>query len=111
MKDNINKFIKPYVVHQFWCPECNSKYIGKIEQNYDIISVQVINNYFQRTCKNKNSIHTYAYHVNSIQENSSIIHSEANWNALLIKIDVARKTKEIVLNSDLKASKELQLFN
>ena len=33
IKDKINKLMKSYVVYQFCCPGCNSKYIGKTERN------------------------------------------------------------------------------
>ena len=47
-------------------------------------------------------------YINSIQE----IDSATNWNTLLIKEGLHLKLKKPVLNSDLKASKELfQLFN
>ena len=34
IRDKINKLMKSYAVHQFCCPRCNSKYIGKTERTY-----------------------------------------------------------------------------
>ena len=48
---------------------------------------------------------------NSIPENINIIDSVTNWNTSLIKEVLHIKLKKSVLNSGLKASKELQLFN
>ena len=51
------------------------------------------------------------YDINSIQENTNITDSAKNWNTLLIKEALHIKLKKPILNSALKASKELQLFN
>ena len=48
---------------------------------------------------------------NSIAENTNIMDSVTNWNTSLIKELLHIKLKKSVLNSGLKASKELQLFN
>ena len=47
----------------------------------------------------------------SFPENINIIDSVTNWNTSLIKEVLHIKLKKSVLNSGLKASKELQLFN
>ena len=41
------------------------------------------------------------YDLNSIQENTNIIDSAKNWNALLIKETFHIKLKELILNSGI----------
>ena len=74
----------------------------------DCANYQYIKNLF---CIGNKSFDTYTYDINSIQENTNIIDSAKNWNTLLMKEALHIKLKKPVLNSGLKASKELQLFN
>ena len=128
IKDKISKLIKSYVVYQFCCTGCNSKYIGKTEHNLciqleehatnnsssvfnhisDCVNYQYIKNLH---CTGNKSFDAYTYDINSIQENTNIINSAKNWNTLLIKEALHIKLKTPILNGGLKASKELQLFN
>ena len=62
-------------------------------------------------CIGNKSFDAYTYDINSIQENTNIIDLAKNWNTLLIKEALYIKLKKPVLNNNLKASKELQLFN
>ena len=128
MKDKINKLMKSYFVSQFCCPGCNSKYIGKTERNLcvrleeyaadnsssvfhhisDYVNYQYIKNLYYIGNK---SFDAYTYDTNSTQENTNIIDSAKNWNTLFTKEALHSDLKKPILNSGLKASKELQLFN
>ena len=128
MKDKINKLIKSYVVYQFCCPGHNSRYIGKTERNLrkrleehatengssvfnhisDYANYQYLKSLY---CIGNKSFDAYMYDVNSTQENKNIADSARNWYTLFIKQTLHIKLKKPILNSGLKASKELQLFN
>ena len=120
--------MKSYVVYQFCCSGCNSMDIGKTERNLCVRleehatdnSSSVFNhisdcaNYQYMTTLygiGNKSFDAYKYDINSIQENTNIIDSAKNWNTFLIKERLHIKLKKPVLNSGLKASKVLQLFN
>ena len=47
--------------------------------------------------------------INSVQMSTRIIDHHKNWNILLFKV-IKTKEKKPILNTGLKASKELQLF-
>ena len=49
-------------------------------------------------------------HINLVQMNTRIIDCHKNWNILLFKKAIKIKEKKPILNTSLKASKELQLF-
>ena len=89
IKDKTNKLMKSYVVYQFCCSGCNSKYIGKTERNLcvrleehatdngssvfnhisDCANYQYIKNLH---CIGNKSFDAYTYDINSIQENTNI---------------------------------------
>ena len=48
--------------------------------------------------------------INLVQMNTRIIDRHQNWNILLFKEAIKTKEKKPILNTGLKASKELQLF-
>ena len=48
--------------------------------------------------------------INLVQMNTRIIDCLKNWNILLFKKAIKIKEKKLILNTGLKASKELQLF-
>ena len=48
--------------------------------------------------------------INLVQMNTRIIDRHKNWNILLFKEAIKIKEKKLILNTGLKASKELQLF-
>ena len=48
--------------------------------------------------------------INLVQMNTRIIDRHQNWNILLFKEAIKIKEKKPILNTGLKASKELQLF-
>ena len=48
--------------------------------------------------------------INLVQMNTRIIYRYKNWNILLFKEAIKIKEKKPILNTGLKASKELQLF-
>ena len=50
------------------------------------------------------------YHINLLQMNTRIIDCHKNWNLLLFKEAIKIKEKKPILNTGLKASKELELF-
>ena len=120
--------MKLYVVYQFCCLGCNSKYIGKTERKLcvrleehatnkgcsifnhisDCTNYQYIKSLY---CIGNKSFDVYTHDINSIQENTNIVDSAKNWNTLLIKQVLHIKLKKPDLNSGLKASKELQLLS
>ena len=120
--------MKSYVVYQFCCSGCNSIDIGKTERNLCVRieehasdnSSSVFNHISDcANCQYMKTLHgignksfdAYKYDINSIQENTNITDSAKNWNTFLIKETLHIKLKKPVLNSVLKASKVLQLFN
>ena len=48
--------------------------------------------------------------INSVQNNTEIVDRHKKWNILLFKEALKLKELKAILNSGLKASKELQLF-
>ena len=128
IKNKINKLLKSYVVYQFCCPGCNSKYIRKTERNLclrleehatdnsssvfnhmpDCANYQYIKILY---CIGNKSFDAYTYDIDSIQENTNIIDSAKNLNTLLTKEALHIKLKKPVVNSGLKTLKELQLFD
>ena len=48
--------------------------------------------------------------INLVQMNTRIIDRHQNWNILLFNEAIKTKEKKPILNTGLKASKELQLF-
>ena len=138
-KDKIAVFSNWFLVYDFSCIGFGANYIGKTERtlyertveyawtdnnsavykhldnctgvqhSFDIVSlhsslflssasIQNSDKFDLRTC------------INLVQDNTEIIDKHKNWNILLFK--EVLKTKELnpILNSGLKASKELQLF-
>ena len=51
-----------------------------------------------------------ASYINLVQQNTRIIDRHPNWNILLFKEAIKIKERKPVLNTGLKASKELKLF-
>ena len=49
-------------------------------------------------------------HINLVPMNIRITHCHKNWNILRFKEAIKIKEKKLILNTGLKASKELQLF-
>ena len=50
-------------------------------------------------------------HINMVQRNLKIIDKGKNWSIILLKEALYIKDRSPLLNSGLKASRELQLFN
>ena len=120
--------MKSYVVYRFCCPGFNSKYIGKSERNLcvrleehttdngslvfntisDFANCQCTKNLY---CVENKSFDAYRYNITSMQENKTITDSATNWNTLFKKVALYIKRKKPDLNSGLKTSKELQLFD
>ena len=73
----------------------------------DCVSQQYIKNLY---CIENKSFDAYTYNINSIQENTNIIDSASNWNTLLIKEAFHVQQKKPVLNSGLKASKDILFY-
>ena len=116
IEDKINKLMKSYVVYQFCCPGCNSKYIGKTKQNLcvrleehatndgssvfnhicDCANYQYIKNLY---CIENKSFDAYTYNINSIQESTNIIDLSTNWNTLLKKEALHLKLEKPVLKT------------
>ena len=127
MKDKLNKLSKPNVVYQFSCPGFESFYIGKTEQTLfertkkhvtradsaikghldNCLNVEhlfSINNLILK------DVNTREFRLNLVLQNARIIDESNNWNVLLFKEAYHIKEKCPILNNDVKASMEMQLF-
>ena len=60
---------------------------------------------------NNDSFDEALFSINSVQSNTKIIDSAHDWNIFLIEKALLIKQKMSNLNNDLKASKDLELFN
>ena len=120
---------KSNVVYEFSCPGCRSKYIGKTDRTLyertlehshkkdsaifchlencnnfqhilDLFSIHDVDKFDERQ-----------FYKNIVQNNTSVISSDNNWNLLLYKEAFFIKQNKPSLNTGLRASRELTLFN
>ena len=136
-KDRTPLLNNSYVVYEFKCPGCGSNYIGKIERTlYErtvehawldpnsvirqhILSCDAVHHInaicniddslFHGNCSESN-IDDRQFSISIVQRNTTVIDRNKNWNVLLIKEALNIRQKHPLLNSGLKASKELELF-
>ena len=127
MKDKLNKLTKSNAVYQFWCPGCESYYIGKTEQTLfertkeHVTSADSAPKGHLDNCLNVehlfsinnvilNDVNTHEFRLNLVRLNTRIIDESNNWNVLLFKEAYHIKEKCPILNNGVKASREMQLF-
>ena len=108
-------------MHEFVCPGCSANYVGKIERTLFERNVEhawndkdsVVNIHLNE-CNGVQHMFNVAKltpsRINLVQMNTKIIDRHKNWNILLFKGAIQIKEKKSILNTGLKASKELQLF-
>ena len=131
MKDPVPLLNQSNVVYEFCCPGCNAKYIGKTERTlyersmehawYDKNSairhhidncdaLQYINRLMLMGDNSLSKEDIRLGHINIVQQNLKVIDKSKNWSIILLKEAIYIKDRSPLLNSGLKASRELQLF-
>ena len=130
-KDKVPEYLKSHVVYEFCCPACNSKYIGKADQNFDTRVQErsgsdekslVYNHLLE--CEHFNyvlNLHSLPSSDNSVEylehakiavyDNAKIIDNSQNWIELCFLKSLHMKWKKPKLNCGTKATKELVLFS
>ena len=137
-KDKTPMLNQSFVVYEFKCPGCDANYIGKTERTLFERSEEhawkdknsVVFNHLNE-CHGVQHIFNMnriapslfsdidnvddaqdirASYINLVQQNTRIIDRHPNWNILLFKEAIKIKERKPVLNTGLKASKELKLF-
>ena len=139
-KDKTTVLSNSFVVYNFSCPGCGANYIGKTERALyeravehtwtdnnstiykhlnDCTGVQrffkvvfLHSSLFTSSAliQNSDKFDLRTTRINSVQNNTEIVDRHENWNILLFKEALKLKELKPILNSGLKASKELQLF-
>ena len=119
-KDKTTVLSNSFVVYNFSCPGCGANYIGKTERALYERAVEhtwTDNNStiykHLNDCtgvQNSDKFDLRTTRINSVQNNTEIVDRHKNWNILLFKEALKLKELKPILNSGLKASKELQLF-
>ena len=127
MKDPTPRELRSKVVYQFNCPGCNAAYIGKTERNLlercsehatahssairthlkDCEQFQFISSLMTMDI---DTVDFRALFKSTVVNNTRIIDSSDNWNILLTKEALYIKRNKPLLNSGLKASRDLYLF-
>ena len=114
------------------CPGCNANYFGKTERNVKNAwnDKDSVVNIHLNECNGVQHMFNIAKltpslvfdsivddvedprpsPINLVQMNTRIIYLYKNWSILLFKEAIKIKEKKPILNTSLKASKELQLF-
>ena len=130
-KDRTPKLSKSGVVYQFRCPGCSADYIGKTDRNLHERCIEHattkdsaimshlntcqqltdINNMMHFDLPQLNRKEKRTYNINCDEDNTSIIDTSDNWSILLIKEALHIKRHKPILNSGLKASRDLFLFS
>lgn len=130
-KDRTPKLSKSGVVYQFRCPGCSADYIGKTDRNLHERCIEHattkdsaimshlntcqqltdINNMMHFDLPQLNRKEQRTYNINCVEDNTSIIDTSDNWSILLIKEALHIKRHKPILNSGLKASRDLFLFS
>ena len=129
-----------FVVYNFSCPGCGANCIGKTERTlheriaeyawtdnnsviykhlndctgvqhlFDIASLHSSLFMSSAPIQNSDKFDLRTTRINLVQDNTEITDRHKNWNILLFKEALKIKELNPILNSGLKASKELQLF-
>ena len=131
-KDKTPSLIKSSVVYKFTCPGCGCNYIGKTERtlsekteehaypNKKSNEQSAIYEHLS-TCPhyshivdlfsvNNHVVNCNKFDINQIRSNTIVFDKADNWNELLFKEALLIKSHKPLLNTGLKASKELQLI-
>ena len=120
---------KSFVVYDFKCPGCASRYIGKTERTlfqrceehgwtdkesaiFKHISTCDGVQYLRAllSMENPSELDLRSFQITLVTNNLKIIDQHLNWNVLWFKEAIAINRFHSNLNNGLKASKELQLF-
>ena len=137
-KDKTVQLCNSFVVYEFSCPGCSASYIGKTERTlhertvehawtdknsaiyshlYDCTGIQHLfgiaslqSSLLTSPSSSPLQFDLRSARINLVQDNTTIIDRHRNWNILLFKEALKIKQLNPILNSGLKASKELQLF-
>ena len=122
------EYVKSHIVHEFCCPACNSKYIGKTSKFRHPCSRaqwfrQKVYHHFLE-CEHFNyvvNLHSlpssndsveYLEHVKiDVYDNTKIIDNSQNWFESCFLESLYIKWKKPKLNCSIKATKELVLFS
>ena len=119
------------MVYEFYCPACNSKYIGKTDQNFGtrvqelsgsekksplynhLLECEHFNDVVNlHSLRPSNNLAEYLQHVKiAVYGNTKIIGSSQNWIELCFLETVHIKCKKPNLNCGMNASKELVLLS
>ena len=132
MKDKIPNEMKSNVVYRFTCPGCSADYIGKTDRNLyercvehatgkDSAISQHLNNctemsYLKSTLRHGllddiTKSDDREFNINNVISNTSTVDRAENWSILLLKEAFYIKRQNPILNSGLKASRDLFLFS
>ena len=130
-KDKTPSLSQSSVVYKFTCPGCSRNYIGKTERT---LHERMEEHAYPNKKSNKQSaiyehLSTFPHYshivdlfsvnnhdvncnksdINQIRSNITVLDKADNWNELLFKEALVIKLHKPLLNTGLKASKELQL--
>ena len=135
--DKVPLLNKSHVVYKFSCPGCQSSYIGKTNRTllirtreHAVTDKESAIYKHLRTCEHLAFIHNLfnsldtlnnvttpsisgnnEYAINVVQNNTTVLDYDDNWNLLLYKEAFHIKRQSSSLNNGLKSSRELCLFS
>ena len=126
MKDKTDKLSKSSVVYEFTCPGCAQAYIGKTDRTLYVrtkehaTTITAVKSHIE-SCANfhhlfslynmySNDVDVTNWKINIVRESTKILDASNNWNILLFKEAYYIKQKQPILNTGVKASRDLQLF-
>ena len=126
MKDKTDKLSKSSVVYEFTCPGCTQAYIGKTDRTLYVrtkehaTTITAVKSHIE-SCANfhhlfslynmySNDVDVTNWKINIVRESTKILDASNNWNILLFKEAYYIKQKQPILNTGVKASRDLQLF-
>ena len=136
-KDKVPLLNKSHVVYKFSCPGCQSSYIGKTDRTlltrtreHAVTDKESAIYKHLRTCEHLAFIHNLFnlpdtlsnitaptissnkdYVINVVQNNTTVLDFDDNWNLLLYKEAFHIKRQSPSRNNGLKSSRELCLFS
>ena len=127
-KDRIPFLSNSGVIYKYTCPGCNSAYVGKTDntmfnrtkQHVWSQSDSAVRKHFDHCEAWKDIVGVFqsggleidrmSFQINSVRENTEIIHRSDNWLKLLFLESLAIKEMKPKLNCGLKSCKDLSLF-
>ena len=136
-KDKVPLLNKSHVVYKFTCPGCQSSYTGKTDRTlftrtreHAVTDKESAIYKHLRTCEHLTFIYNLLnlpdtlnnittpsistnkdYAINAVQNNTTVLDYDDNWNLLLYKEAFHIKRQSPLLNNGLKSSRELCLFS